>query len=85
MTNFFAELPEADQAKIAKLAWRYLRLPTIPDAATALDLLAWHQLEVEVMEAHAAWLENAKTKVESSGDEWNRENFLRHTRLWEVE
>jgi hypothetical protein len=83
--NYFAELPPADQRKLAEIAWKYLRLTSIPDAATALEVMALQQLESEVLEAHNAWLRKAKATVERSGREWNRETFLRYCQLRECE
>jgi hypothetical protein len=81
----FAGLPESTQAKLAEAAWKYLRLPSIPDAESALKVLACQQLEIEVKEAHIEHLEKTKTKVEQSGREWNRENYLRYCSLREHE
>jgi hypothetical protein len=83
--NYFAELPPEAQHKLAEIAWKYLRLPSIPDAATALEVMALQQLENEVLEAHNAWLRKAKDTVERSGREWNRETFLRYCQLRECE
>lgn len=84
MTDYFGELPLDDRSVMAELAWKYLRLPSIPDRRTALEVLAWQRLDTEVTEAHAAWLEKAKSTVERSGREWNLEN-LRYCLLLEDE
>jgi hypothetical protein len=81
MTSYFDELPKAEREKLDALAWKYLRLSTIPDLETAIEVLAWQSLEIEVQDAHTAWLERTKAAVERSGREWTRENFLRFTRL----
>lgn len=83
--DYWAELPDDTRVVLSEIAWRYLRLETVPDYETAVHLLALQRLDTEVMEAHNRWLERAKAKVERSGREWNRENFLRYVRLREHE
>ncbi|WP_156296382.1 hypothetical protein [Mycobacterium paragordonae] len=83
--DYWAALPDEMRTKLSEIAWRYLRMRVVPDRETALELLAWQQLENEVLEAHNQWLEKVKTRIERSGLEWTRENLLRYCRLREHE
>ena len=83
--DYFASLPEAEKARLAELAWKCLRIPSIPDFATALEVLAWQRLEIEVTESHANWLEKVKATVERAGRPWTRDEFLRYCALREHE
>lgn len=89
--DYFAELPAEDRAALAEIATRFL--PLIPGAdpdgpltrETMLTVLVWQRLEIEVMDAHGAWLERVKAAIERSGREYNRATFLRYCALREHE
>lgn len=91
MSDYFAELAAEDRAALADIAARFL--PLIPGAdpdgpltrETMVTVLAWQRLEIEVKDAHIAWLEKVKARVEQSGRKWTRENFLRYCALREHE
>ncbi|MFV1504010.1 hypothetical protein [Mycobacterium kansasii] len=83
--DYWAGLQHGMRAKLTEIAWRYLRLETIPDHETAVQLLALQQLDIEVMEAHNRWLERVKAKVEAAGLPWTHENMLLYCQLGEVE
>lgn len=70
----------ADQrARIRKLARLYLGRETVPDQETALELLGWQQLDLEVTAAYEQWPAEAKSRVEAAGLPWTHENMLRHS------
>lgn len=84
MSNYFANLPEEQRVQLAAGAQRY-GIGPIHDLESALELLARQRLEIETLDAHAAWLKRAKAAVERTGREWNRANFQRYCALREHE
>lgn len=80
MSDYWSDISAPMRAELSAIAWKYLRLKSVPDAATALELFAWQQLECEIREAHSAWLETVKRAIESSGCEYTRESFLQYCR-----
>ncbi|GJO30003.1 hypothetical protein NJB1507_37740 [Mycobacterium marinum] len=80
MSDYWSDMSASMRAKLSAIAWRYLRLKSVPDAATALELVAWQQLECEILEAHNTWLRRVKRAIESSGCEYTRESFLQYCR-----
>lgn len=86
--SWWWEMPEEERERFNRLAREsILELDCYPYAVAevAAELLAWTQLETEVAEAHAEWLQKVKTSIERAGREYNRETFLRYCRLREVE
>jgi hypothetical protein len=90
--NYWEDLPAAEQEELTAIARKYLPLipgktdlRTLPDSETAVEVLLWQRLETEILDMHADWLGNVKAAIERTGRAYNRENFLRLTRLWEVE
>lgn len=63
-----------------------LQLPRCPmDYDVVLEILAWQRVEIDVLEAHAAWLSRTRAKFERHGVDWTTTNVMRYSRLWEVE
>lgn len=82
------KLPEEEREHLNRLAREsVLQLDCYPysNAEVAAELVAWIRLEVDVVEAHAAWLEKVKRSIERTGRAYNRETFLRFCQLWEHE
>ncbi|MCW2686151.1 MAG: hypothetical protein JWR37_1041 [Mycobacterium sp.] len=76
--DYFADLPAATQMTLHAAAWKYLRRRDIRDLDTALELLALQRLDIEVLEAHTAWLERARAEVLSQGRPWTVETMNRY-------
>lgn len=70
--GFFAGLPTEVQLEIREIAWRYLRIRTLPDAKTAQQLYELQRVEIEVLERHTDWLERARADALSRGRPWTR-------------
>jgi hypothetical protein len=90
--SYWEDLPAEQQAKLAAIARKYLPLipgktdlRTLPDSETVVEVMLWQRLEMEILDMYADWLSKVKAAIERTGHEYNRENFLRFTRLWEVE
>jgi len=86
--DWFGNLPPEDQERLDGIARKSIiegleRCPR--DFAILQELLAWQHLEIEVLEAHAAWLSRTKARFERRGVEWTFENVNRWSRLWECE
>lgn len=77
-SDYFAELPEATRTQLRAIAWKYLRRYDIPDLETFQQLLALQQLHTDLVEAHAAWLQRARTAVLAQGLPWTPEEMTRY-------
>lgn len=87
--EYWAELPPDQQARLREAALRFRGMvPDPPDGpvpkTTLLEVLAWLQLEADVLDAHAEWLGRLRAKCAKGGRDWTREEFLRMVRLGEV-
>ena len=60
---------------MSEIAWRYLRIRTIPDAKTVQQLYEPQRVEIEVLERHTDWLERAQADALSRGRPWTREEL----------
>jgi hypothetical protein len=76
--DFFAGLPTEAQLEIREIAWRYLRIRTIPDAKTVQQLYELQRVEIEVLERHTDWLERAHADALSRGRPWTRWELRRY-------
>lgn len=83
--DYWDGLSEGMRNKLSEIAWRYLRLRSVPDRETALELLAWQQLDVEVTDAYGQWLTEVKSWVEAAGLAWTHANMLLYCQLREHE
>ncbi|WP_454175259.1 hypothetical protein [Gordonia sputi] len=54
------------------------------DGAICAELLAWKDIEIEILEAHHAWLTRLKARAERHGRAWTHEEMLRQCRLTEA-
>lgn len=76
--DYFADLPAVGQMQLRALAWKYLRINTIPDAETALRLLDLINLNADTLDAHCRWLEQARADVLADGRPWTQEELRRY-------
>jgi hypothetical protein len=85
--DWFEDLSPEEQERLHDIARRsILQLPRCPrDFAILQELLAWQQLEINVLESHADWLARTKARFERRGIKWTVENLNRLSRLGEVE
>jgi hypothetical protein len=92
MSDYWADLPTELRDSITDLGRRYHGFiagieqnGTISDHQTAVEFLELQRIEIDVIDAHNAWLARLKAKVEARGREWTRAEFLRLVRLREHE
>lgn len=81
-------LPQEKRDLMHRAAQRsILQLPSYPfdSSELAAELLAWSQLENDVLAMHHAWLSATKAKFERNGWPWTTDELARRSRLWEVE
>lgn len=48
------------------------------------ELVAWINLETEIIEAYNDWLETLERRAHRAGRDWDRAEFLRQARLYEA-
>jgi hypothetical protein len=82
--DWFEGLPPEQRESFDRMAQHsILQLPRCPrDLPIIQELIAWSQLENEVLEAHADWLARTKARFESRGVPWTVENLNHYSRLW---
>jgi hypothetical protein len=87
-SDWFDALPPEKRAELDRIAQEsILELPKMPrDLSCFQEILAWQQLENDVLTAHADWLARTKARFERLGIPWTVENLnRRYSRLWEHE
>lgn len=88
MTDFdawWADVPQASRDNLDRAAARCpLELPRYPywDAAICAEIVAWGELENDILRAHSAWLSRTKAHFEARGIEWTTRNLNAYSRLW---
>ncbi|STZ43189.1 hypothetical protein [Mycolicibacterium gilvum] len=55
------------------------------DAKAAAEILAWLQLENDILQAHGDWLSRTKARFERNGWPWTTGELMRRAHLWEHE
>ena len=85
--DWFAKLPPEERHALDEIARNsVLQLPMCPpDYHVLEELLAWQQVEIDVMDAHADWLASIRAKFEHHGIEWTTGNLSAHPELWEAD
>lgn len=73
--DLFERLPAVRQMALRHDLWMYLGRKGIPAYEDMLTILWWKQLEGDVLEAHADWLQRTKTAVEALGRPWTVEEM----------
>lgn len=86
--HWWDHLPPEDQERLDRIARESIidglqRMPR--DYTAMLEILAWQQLEVDVLEAHTDWLARTKARFERNGWPWTVEELARRSHLWEHE
>lgn len=83
------EVPEETRARLDESARNSILdgLVGYPywDKALCAELLAWKQLESDILEAHGDWLARTKAKFERHGWPWTTAELARRSQLWEHE
>ena len=71
--------PAARRMEIRRAVWKYLgHSCDVPDFDTLNEVLHWSKLENDVLEAHSAWLSNAKATVEAACWPWTVAEMVRY-------
>lgn len=84
---FWFELPQEQRDELDQSARNsILGFPRYPfwDYSLCEELLAWKDLEIEILEAHNAWLTRLKARAERHGRAWTHEELLHQSRLTEA-
>lgn len=55
------------------------------DVQAAAEVVAWLQLENDVLEAHGDWLSRTKARFERHGWPWTTGELMRRAHVWEHE